>query len=283
MKGGYHRFLEFIDCQNVSIEGITLSNSTSWQVVPINCTNVNINNVKIISDQASDDGIDIVRSRKVNINNCFIRTKDDCVVIKAHMDYPSSVAVDDVLVQNNTFWNALWGNAIEIGFELNADEIKNIIFRNIDIIHVESGAAISIHNAGTGHVKNIVFEDIRIEDARHKLFDIAIFRSQYSQDGTRDPEERKRLYLNGAWDGVLKVPADKKSYHAKFQGHVSDVVLKNIQITDGIFPFSIFYGSDEEHKIRNVRVENLKVHGRKISKLEEAKFYLENTENIFIR
>jgi hypothetical protein len=283
MKGTYHRFLEFIDCENVAVEGITLHNSTSWQVVPINCTKVAINNVKIISDQASDDGIDVVRSKKVRINNCFIRTKDDNIVVKAHLDYPHEVAVDDVLAEDCVFWNALWGNALEIGFELNAAEIKNITFRNSDVIHVEAGAVISIHNAGTGHVKNVVFENIRIEDARQKLFDFAIFRSQYSVDGVKDPEERRRLYLNGAWDGVLMVPPAQRSYHAQFRGRISDVLLKNINVTDGLFPYSIFSGFDKEHSISNVTIENLTVAGRKIRRISEAKVYLENTNNIVIR
>jgi polygalacturonase len=224
-----------------------------------------------------------VRSRKVKINDCFIRTKDDNIVIKAHLDYPKEVAVDDVLVENCVFWNALWGNALEIGFELNAAEIKNIVFRNCDVIHVEAGAVISIHNAGTGHVKNVVFENIRIEDARQKLFDFAIFRSQYSVDGAKDPEERKRLYLNGAWDGVLLVPAAQRSYHAQFRGRISDVVLKNIHITDGLFPYSVFSGFDNEHAVSNVTIENLTVGGRTIRQLSEAKVYLENANNVIIR
>jgi hypothetical protein len=225
----------------------------------------------------------VVRSTKVKIENCFIRTKDDCVVIKAHLDYLKSEPVDDVVVENCTFWNASWGNAIEIGFELNASEIKNIVFRNIDIIHVEAGAAMSIHNAGSGHVKNITFENIRIEDARQKLFDFAIFRSQYSEDGTSDPEERKRLYLNGAWDGVLKVPASDHTAHAKFRGNISDIVLKNISVTDGLFPYSVFYGYDPQHNIRNVTIDNLTVHGKKITRLSGAKLYLEQVENVAIR
>jgi len=283
LKGKYHRFMEFVDCSNVTIEGITLHNSTTWQIVPINCTNVHIKNIKIISDQASDDGIDIVRSKKVTIENCFIRTKDDNIVIKAHLDYPKTISVDNVLVSNCILWNALWGNAIEIGFELNAAEIKNIIFRNIDIIHVEAGAALSIHNAGSGHVKNVRFEDIRIEDARQKLFDFAIFRSVYSEDGTRDPEVRKRFYLNGAWDGVLSVPADKKDHHATYRGQISNILLKNIKVIDGLFPFSVFYGFDAQHPVKDVVIENLVVHGKKIQRLAAAKLYQENTGNILLR
>jgi hypothetical protein len=283
MKGTYHRFLEFTNCENVAVEGVTLHNSTTWQVLPINCTNVKIDNIKIISDQASDDGIDIVRSRKVTISKSFIRTKDDCVVVKAHLDYPKEVAVDGVLVETCVFWNALWGNALEIGFELNAAEVKNITFRNCDIIHVEAGAAISIHNAGRGHVRNIAFENIRIEDARQKLFDLAIFRSQYSEDGTQDPEERRRLYLNGTWDGVLTVPAARRNHHAQFRGRISDVLLKDIQIVDGLFPFSVFYGFDANHNIRNVTIQNLTVRGKKINTLSGAKLYRENTAQVVLK
>jgi polygalacturonase len=283
MKGPYQRFLEFIDCENVTVEGITLHNSTSWQVVPVHCNQVHINNIKIISDQASDDGIDVVQSRNVLIEKSFIRTKDDCIAIKAYMDSLKQVPVDSVRVQQCVFWNALWGNAIEIGFELNADEVKNITFLDCDIIHVEAGAALSIHNAGTGHVKNVLFDNIRIEDARQKLFDFAIFRSQYSLDGTRDESERRRLYLNGAWDGVLHVPEGQKEAHARYRGHISDVIMCNIKITDGLFPYSIFYGSDKAHPVKNITIQNLSVHGRKITSLAAAKVYTENAENITIQ
>jgi hypothetical protein len=282
-KGKYHRFLEFIDCENVRVEDVTLHNSTSWQIVPEHCNNVQISNVKVLSDQASDDGTDIVRSKNVIIENSFYRTKDDCIAIKAHLNYPREEGVDNVTVRNCIFWNALWGNGIEIGFELNSAEVKNVTFKNCDIIHIEAGAAISIHNAGTGHVKNIVFDDIRIEDARQKLFDLAIFRSQYSEDGNLGPEERKKYYLNGAWDGVLMVPPNLKNKHSAFRGRISNVTFKNIQIVDGMFPYSVFYGYDNTHNISNITVDNLTVHGKKIQSVNQLKLYSENAENVVVK
>ena len=279
----YRRFIELINCEDVTIEGITLHNNTTWQLVPEGCRKVAIYDIKIISDQPSDDGIDVVHCKDLHISNCFIRTKDDCVVVKAYSKAPHTKEVDNVVVENCVFWNALWGNALEIGFELNGVDVKNIRFRNCDIIHVEAGAVLSIHNAGTSHVSNVIFENIRIEDARQKLFDVAIFRSQYSDDGTDDPEEKKRIYLNGAWDGVLTVPGDKKEYHAQFRGFVKNIVFRNIQIVDGPFPFSLFYGFNQTHAIEHVMIENLRVHGKKILSLKEAKIYMENAKNITIR
>jgi hypothetical protein len=279
----YRRFLEFRDCENISVSDVTLFNSMSWQVVPIHCRNVLLKNIKVISDNGGDDGTDIVRCKKVLIEDCFYRTKDDCIALKSTFDYPESEGIDSVTIRNSVFWNARWGNGIEIGFELNSTTVKNVIFRDLDIIHVESGAAISIHNAGRSHVRDILFDNIRIEDIRQKLFDFAIFRSQYSEDGSRDPEVNKRLYLNGAWDGVLSIPPNEREAHAKYRGSISNVILRNIKVIDGLFPFSIFYGYDKTHNVKNISIENLTVRGQRIRSKSEARIYEENTANITVK
>ena len=277
LESGYklernQRFVEFMDSKNLTIEGLILNNSTTWQVVPINCDNVTITGLKIISDNASDDGIDVVRSRKVRISDCFIRTKDDCVVIKAHLDYPESVIVDDVLVEKCVFWNAAWGNALEIGFELLCSEVKNIIFRDCDIIHVESGAVLSIHNSDKAIVKNILFENIRVEDATQKLVDLAIFRSRYCTDGSRDQDYITKNYLHGAWDGVLKVPPADKAYHAQFRGKIENVRFNNIYI-QGRLPFSLMVGYDDDHMVKDVVFSNIYLYDQKINSIDQLKIY----------
>ena len=278
----YQRFVEFIDSKNLTFEGVILSNSTTWQVVPINCDSVIIKDLKIVSDNPSDDGIDIVRSRKVMISDCFIRTKDDCIAIKAHLDYPDSVIVDNVSVEKCIFWNAAWGNGLEIGFELQSAEVKNITFSDCDLIHVESGAVFSIHNSDKATVKNVLYKNIRIEDARQKLVDLAIFRSRYCTDGSSDPEYIKRNYLDGAWDGVLKTPENEKAYHAQFRGKIENIRFENISI-QGIFPFSIIAGYDENHPVSGVTFINILNNGAKIQSTEDLKLYSEYAKNITIQ
>ncbi len=280
--GKYQRFVEFIDSKDISIEGIILNNSTTWQIVPINCDRVNISHVKIISDNPSDDGIDIVRSRKVHVSECFVRAKDDCVAIKAHLNYPETVIVDDVLVEKCVFWNAAWGNGLEIGFELQCKEVKNIIFRDCDIIHVESGAVFSIHNSEKATVKNVTFENIRIEDASQKLVDLAIFRSRYCTDGSSDQEYINKYYLNGAWDGVLMVPEQDRAYHAAFRGKIENVQFKDIYLY-GTVPFSIIAGFDDQHDIKGVTFNNIYLNGQKVKKLDELKIFVEYAKDISLK
>ncbi len=74
------------------------------------------------------------------------------IAIKSQGKYPSENPTDNILVKNCVFWNSILGNSIEMGFELYSNEVKNTRFENIDIIHVEYVATMSIHNAGQAHV-----------------------------------------------------------------------------------------------------------------------------------
>lgn len=276
------RFIQFDECRNISIRGITLVDSKMWEIVPILCDGVEVKNVKIFSENGGDDGIDVVRSKNVHVSDCFIRTKDDCIAIKAAMDYPTEAGVENVLVENCVFWNSIWGNAIEIGFELRSDYVRNITFRNIDVIHCQDGAVMSIHNGDRATVENVLFEDIRVEDARQKLFDLAIFFTQYSVDYPRG-QDRSLRYLHGAWDGVQHLASDEKMEHAGYRGKIRNVTFRNIEVVDGLFPFSVFTGYDDDHDIDGVIIDNLLVHNKKITSLEELKVYNEFTRNIELK
>ena len=43
--------------------------------------------MKMISGNSWDDGIDIVGSQKVLVDNCFIKAMDDCIAVKAGVSY----------------------------------------------------------------------------------------------------------------------------------------------------------------------------------------------------
>ena len=278
-----NRFIELRDCENITIEDITLHNATTWQVALFHCNKAKISGIHIVSESGSDDGLDICRCTNVLIDNIFAHTKDDCVAIKSQGDYPATDPTDNILVKNCVFWNSIWGNAIEIGFELYSNEVKNIRFENIDIIHVEDGATFSIHNAGQAHVHNVVFENIRVEDSRQKLFDVSIFFSQWGPDGIRDPEFITKYYLHGAWDGVQKTPTGKESYHSQFRGKVSNIVFKDIQVVGGLLPFSVFHGFDKEKNVSGVTIENLTYMGKRLIDTESAKIRQQNTKGLIIK
>jgi polygalacturonase len=205
------RMIELVGVRDARVEGVTLVNSGGWTVVPVRADGFVARDLKILNWRTGSDGIDLVATSHAVVEDSFVRANDDCVAVKTwggDPGYPEGRAergpdVADITVRNSTFWNMPWGNAIEIGFELRAGAVRDLRFLNSDIIHVERGAALSIHQGDDAEVRGVLFEDIRVEDARHKLVDLAVVYSQYSVDRPADPEERRRLYMNGAWDGVL--------------------------------------------------------------------------------
>lgn len=246
------RPIEINQCENVRVEGIIINEGRHWVLGLFDSENIEVQNLKIVSDNGNDDGIDVVGSRNVLIDNCFIRTKDDCIAIKAGVnyftDFDSAGNVNNVTVQNSVFWNGMWGNALEIGFETRADRMENIVFRNIDILHVESGGTFTIHNGDRAVVKNVLYEDIRVEDSKDLLIDFAILESRYSKDGQR--------------------------------GFIQDIRFKDISVTGGSLPPSKIHGFNQKHQIENVRIENMTVEGKKVNALSEINMSLRHTEGI---
>jgi len=278
-----NRFINLKDCENISINDIVLHNGTTWQVAIFHSDKININGIRIVSESGGDDGMDIFRCTNAVIDGVFAHTKDDCIAIKSGGKYPSDDSTDNILVKNCVFWNSIWGNAIEVGFELYSNEVKNIRFENIDVIHVEDGATMSIHNAGPSHVHNVVFDNIRIEDSRQKLFDVAIFYSQWGPDGNQNKEFIEKNYLHGAWDGVQKPPVGNEDYHRKYRGKISNIEFKNIQVVGGLMPFSVFHGFDSVKNVSGIRIENLTYMGKKLTDTESAKIRQKNTVDLTIK
>ena len=241
---GLHRPIEINQCDNVLVEGIILTESRHWSCASTGSKHITYNNLKIVSDNDWDDGIDIVGSQHVLVNNCFIRTKDDCIAVKSGVNYftkfNSSFNVDDVVVQNSVMWNGVWGNALEIGFETRSDTIKNVTFKNCDLIHVEGPeGTFTIHNGDRAVVKNVLYEDIRVEDSQGWLIDFRILYSRYSKD--------------------------------KQRGKIENVKFKNITVEGEIFPYSQILGFDENHGIKDVAIENMMIQGVKVNSIYNGK------------
>ncbi len=280
-KGLRPHFINLRDCRNVEVEGLVLSNGQTWQFVPVNCEGLTVTNIKIVSDNGGDDGIDIVRTRQVKISNSFFHTKDDNIVIKAMHDYPKDVTSSNIEIFNSVFWNTAWGNALEIGFELRADRVFDVVYRDSDVIHVEDGAVFSIHNGDFATVQNVQYRNIRVEDATQKLFDFAVFLTQYSADRPASKEEREARYMQGAWDGVLTVPPSEMEKHRPHRGKIRDVLIDNVTLVDGLLPFSLVAGFDPEHNIEGVVVKRLTVRGKPLRNSAQAKFAIEHGKVVF--
>lgn len=271
-KNEWHHFLEFKDCKNVTLSGINLIRARTWEVVSLHSQNVLVDNIHIVSEYGSDDGIDIVHTQNMTIKNSFIRSKDDNIVVKCSGEYSRTESTKDIHVENCVLWNTTFGNSIEIGFELQADTIKNIRFTNCDVIHCESGAVFSIHNTDFAVVKDVVFENIRVEEAKQKLFDLSIFLSRYSKDNIFSDKETNERYWHGVWDNAILLSKDEQQKFSKNRGKIENIVFRNIYLNDTQLPFSVLEGFDEAHKVQKIIFENIIYNGRKLNSGSQGRF-----------
>jgi ferredoxin len=163
-------------------------------------------------------------------------------------------------------------------------KIEKVRFEDMDIIRVERGSAISIHNGDDSTVEDVVFDNIRVEDARHKLIDFAVVFAQYGKDRIQSQDERmRRMDMGGAWDGVLHYTHEEKAERAKFRGHVRNVRVSNLSIVDGAMPFSVIAGFDAQHAIENVVIQNMKFFGKPVRNAADAKLSVNDAPGLTIR
>lgn len=238
-RGRGRRLMYFGKCVNVDISGITTVATPSWTIMLHRCKGCRVHDVREIGWVVGSDGVDIVASHDVTVEDCFLRNNDDCIAVKAFPGYrqviaenepaPVPLTVQNVTVRDCVFFNAHAGNVMEIGFELRSDLVKDIVFRNCDVIAAHGeGGVFTIHNGDHAMVENVLYEDIRVEHYYDRFVDFRVLRSRYSRD-----EER---------------------------GRIRNVTLRNIRAAGNTYNcLSLLGGFDECHLVEDITFENVTV------------------------
>ena len=218
------RCIDITNCQNVQIYDIGIFDSSSWSLRLTGCDGVEIENLKIIGCRGNSDGIDVCGSRNVHVSRCFIRTYDDSFVVKGF----DTGNVENVLFEKSVLWNDM-ARAMEVGVELRCKEVKNITFRDIDVIHSLTCYPIfGIHHGDRANLSNIRYENIRIEHSPGgQLFDFRITDSVWNSDsetGNIQDVYIDKIYLIG------EEGKDFRNLNARVETASSEGTIKNIHI-----------------------------------------------------
>ncbi|MCL2082663.1 MAG: InlB B-repeat-containing protein [Oscillospiraceae bacterium] len=163
--------------ENLTVKDVAILDPNRWVVEFLGCDGVALDNIKVISARHNGDGITIQSTRNMTIDNSFIRSWDDSIVLKNYTD----ISCENIEVKNCVIWTDL-AQSMEIGFETNkgggsrAREgnlpknpdpyIRNILFEDIDIIHNFHKPVISINNADACRVYNITYKNIYVDNAQ---------------------------------------------------------------------------------------------------------------------
>lgn len=281
--------IDLRQCRDVELGGITVLGSRGWSITARLCEDVRAHDLKVLGWRENDDGFDPDSCRKVRLERCFFRTKDDCVAVKAHGAFglrpageegtSDAYSTDDVVVADSAFWSSEWGHALTVGFAVSGPAIRNVTFRNCDIIKKEKGPAMSIDNHDLGLVERVVFEDIRVEPGCDQLAAVKVAFSEYSADCPerffRNNPKRERA-VGPDWEQVV---AAKKLAP---RGQVREVTFRNIMITGGRLPASAIIGP-ESPAIQDITFENVFLDGTALRRPEELGLRIRNAARIVVK
>ena len=220
-----------ITVDGFKLEGVVLCNSSTWTVSMRDCNNVHIDNLKLFGHRANSDGIDINSSLDVLVENCFLRTWDDLIVVKTLRG--SNQEAGRIHVRKCVLYNQL-AHALSIGAELTRN-VEDVLFEDCDVIGDQGREwTLRIFHTDKALIKNVRFENIRIEESV-KFASLWINSAVWTTDSVR--------------------------------GHIEDVVFRNITVNNSGYPLHKefeFLGFDADHAIKNVLIDNVVINGRKV-------------------
>ncbi|MEK3791389.1 glycoside hydrolase family 28 protein [Paenibacillus sp. FSL R7-0204] len=158
------RLIGFDDCNRVTLRDLTLVNSPSWTVNPINCSNVMIDNLSILNpaDSPNTDGINPESCRDVRISNCHIDVGDDCIAIKAGTeDTKERIPCENITITNCVMVHG--HGAVVLGSEMSGD-IRNVTISNCVFKQTDRGIRMKSRRGRGGMIEDIRISNIVMED-----------------------------------------------------------------------------------------------------------------------
>ncbi|MDE7273873.1 MAG: hypothetical protein K2N95_12565, partial [Lachnospiraceae bacterium] len=237
--------------RNIVIENLMFINPPHYTVLLGGCENVTIRGIKSFSCEGWSDGVDMMSCRNVTVENCFLRTSDDCVAIYASR-WDNHGDSRDIFVRDMVLWADV-AHPLNIGthgdHEHDGDVIEHITYENIDILEhheFQPGylGAMTINAGDKNLVRDVVYRNIRIEPFEHgKVLD---FQVKWNRDYNPAPGR-----------GIEKI------------------CLEDIDIRTGVGEEpSVIAGYSEAFAVRDVVIRRMHRDGKEVRSLEEGNIHV---------
>jgi hypothetical protein len=178
--------IEMINCRNLLVEGLTLTQQGMWTLHPTFCENITFRNLTIRGTGGNSDGIDVDSCKKVLIEGCDIQTGDDCIALKSGRGAEGvreARPTEDVIIRDCSFSSALFA-CIGIGSETSGG-IRGLRIERCKFLGAKTHAIYIKSRPGRAGV----IEDISMDDCDVSLAPTSGFlRINLLNSGIQDPD-----------------------------------------------------------------------------------------------
>jgi polygalacturonase len=231
-EGHYLRpqFIQPYRCKNVLLSGVTLKNSPMWQVHPVLCTNVTVQDMTITGaspnreSAPNTDGCDPESCTDVLIRNCNFDTGDDCIAIKAGRNGDGrrvNVPSRNIVIQDCHMRDGHGG--VTIGSEISGG-VRNVFAENCRMDSPRLDIAVRIKNNAMrgGLLENIFVRNIEVGQVAMAGLSIDFYYEE-GEAGKFTPVVRNV--------DVRNLTANKAQYALYLRGFKS-APIENIRLSD---------------------------------------------------
>lgn len=155
-------------CKNVTLHGITVTNSPSWTLHPYFTENIRFIDMKVINPANSHntDGLDPESCTGVEIVGVYFSVGDDCIAIKSgkiYMGRKHKIPTSNMIVRQSCMRDG--HGAVTVGSEIAAG-VNNVKIQDCIFLNTDRGLRVKTRR-GRGKdsvLDNIVFENIRMDN-----------------------------------------------------------------------------------------------------------------------
>src|SRR5690349_617901 len=261
-EGHYLRpqFIQPYRCQNVLIDGVTIQNSPMWEIHPVLCRNVIVQNVKINSHGPNNDGCDPESCTDVLIKDCSFDTGDDCIAIKSGRNADGrrlKAPTENIIVQGCRMKDGHGG--ITVGSEISGG-VRNLFAQNCNLDSPNLDHALRVKNNAMrgGLLENFYFRDIKVGQVAHAVITID-FNYEEGAKGSFTPVVRNYTVDN--------LHSSKSQYALDVQGFPS-APISNLRLTKCTFD-NVAEGNIVKN-VKDATLDDVKINGRIINTLESG-------------
>jgi exo-poly-alpha-galacturonosidase len=174
------RLILLMNCQDVSISNLTLTEPASWTLHYVYSDNISCHGLNIITNVRNGDGIDPDSSTDSYIFNCFFDTGDDCIAIKSGKNPEGFLIGKPTKNVQITHCDFKRGHGISIGSEMSGG-VSDVLVQDCKAGALLHGMQIKGTKDRGGYVKNVTVTDCQ-------LLKITIFSAvNYNNDGEPAP------------------------------------------------------------------------------------------------
>lgn len=262
--------ISLIECENVWLQGVCFSNSPSWNIHPLMCKNLIIEDITVRNPSYAQngDGLDLESCENALIINSHFDVGDDGICLKSGKDEDGRKRgrpTQNVIVDNCVVYEGHGG--FVVGSEMSGG-IKNIKVSNCGFLGTDVGLRFKSKRGRGGVVENIYVSDITMKNI---VTDALSFNLYYggrsaSEELLRDDSNYIKVYFPVTeetpcfkqlhFTNITSCNSRRSMY---FNGlpemKISGIHLKNIQMTS---TYGAEFCEAEDITIENVHLESAK-------------------------